>query len=168
MVKDGSVTLIGLPGAGKSTLGVQLAKSLAKQFIDTDLLIQQRVGMSLQDYLDRYGYMALRAEEEAVLLEADLHQAVISTGGSAVYSDKGMARLRALGPCVYLQVSYSTMCARVNNAESRGLAVAQGTTLKDLYEERLPLYERWATTTMLCDDRSQNEIVQELVSRFSV
>ncbi|WGO97315.1 shikimate kinase [Saccharophagus degradans] len=162
MQKNDSITLIGMPGAGKSTLGVQLAKTLAKQFVDTDLLIQQAVGMSLQQYLEENGYLALREQEQQVLLSANLTNAVVSTGGSAVYSEQGMARLQKLGPCIYLQVSFQTMQHRVTNASSRGLAVAEGTTLKDLYTERLPLYERWATHTVNCDEQSQAGILQKI------
>lgn len=162
MQNTNAVTLIGMPGAGKSTLGVQLAKSLAKQFVDTDLLIQQGVGMSLQDYLDQHGYLALREREQEVLLHADLINAVISTGGSAVYSERGMARLQQLGPCIYLNVSFETMQSRVTNVSSRGLAVAEGTSLIGLYNERLPLYERWATYTVCCDNTSQSEILLQI------
>lgn len=164
LTPSSSITLIGMPGAGKSTLGVQLAKAQAKQFIDTDLLIQQQVGMCLQEYLNANGYLALREQEQDVLLTASLDSAVISTGGSAVYSESGMARLQELGPCIYLQVSFETMNQRVTNAANRGLAVAKGTSLQQLYEERLPLYQRWATHTVDCNAKSQSQILDEIVS----
>lgn len=153
-----------MPGAGKSTLGKQLAAALDLRFIDTDALIEQHVGMRLQEYLNRYGYQALRNEEEKQLLKADFTGAVVATGGSAVYSKTGMQRLCALGPCVYLKVNYSTMVGRIDNASSRGLAVAKGTGLKTLYLERLPLYERWATQTVACDQADTKAILQTLIA----
>lgn len=138
---DPALILIGMPGAGKSTLGVLLAKALAKPFIDTDLLIQQRLEMTLQDYVDSAGYLALRDVEEQVLMQADFGHGVVSTGGSAVYSRAAMDHLAGFGPRIYLQVSLPTLLKRVNNQGRRGLACAPGTTLEMLFDERRPLYE---------------------------
>lgn len=161
-----TVFLVGMPGAGKSTLGVQLAKLLALNFIDTDILIQQRVGMSLQDIVNQHDYLYLRAIEEQVLLDSDFGQSVVATGGSVVYSNAGMQRLQSIGPCIYLRISYETLLTRVLDESSRGLAVAPGTDLRSLYDERLPMYEQWATITIDCNSLSQAEILQKICERF--
>lgn len=161
-----SPILIGMPGAGKSTLGVQLAKRLVKTFVDTDLLIQAEVGMSLQDYLDRHGYLALRAVEENVLLSHDFHNSVVATGGSAVYSDRAMQHLKQFGPCVYLYISFDTMLKRITNKESRGLACAPGTSLEQLYRERLELYEKYGDIVMDGDSMSQDQAMERIVAQL--
>jgi len=157
-----SLVLIGMPGAGKSTLGVQLAKSCALPFIDTDLLIQQAINDTLQNYLNTYGYLALRAQEEQQLLNSPLEHAIVATGGSVVYSQAGMERLKTIGACVYLHIDFATLQSRVTNQNSRGLAVAKGTTLEGLYNERLALYKQWATYTINCVDKTQETILTEL------
>ncbi len=157
-----SLVLIGMPGAGKSTLGVQLAKSCALPFIDTDLLIQQAISDTLQNYLNMHGYLALREREEQQLLNSHLDHAIVATGGSVVYSQSGMQRLQKIGVCVYLHIDFATLQSRVTNQSSRGLAVAKGTTLDALYNERLALYKQWATHTINCVDKTQETILTEL------
>lgn len=165
--QHGAIILIGMPGAGKSTIGVQLAKMLALDFVDTDILIQQKAGMSLQAWLDKFGHLALRELEQDILLHTQFEHSVIATGGSVVYSESGMTRLREIGICFYLQISCKTMLSRVNNTKTRGLAVAPGTTLEGLYEERLPLYEKWAEHTVRCDGKSQESILEDIAARLS-
>lgn len=160
-----SLVLIGMPGAGKSTLGVQLAKRLVKTFVDTDLLIQAESGMSLQEYLDRHGHLALRALEEKVLLSHDFDNCIVATGGSAVYSEKAMQHLKRFGPCVYLYISFDTMLKRLTNKESRGLACAPGTSLEQLYRERLGLYEKYADFRIDSDSSSQEQAMEYILSR---
>src|SRR5690606_28888226 len=116
------IVLVGMPGAGKSTLGVLLAKATMKDFVDTDMIIQLRANQSLQDIVDNSGYLTLRQLEEVVLLDLDVQQHVIATGGSVVYSEKGMAQLKSLGPVVYLQVSLDELKRRVKDLPSRGIA----------------------------------------------
>lgn len=157
-----TISLIGMPGAGKSTLGALLAQSLSKRFIDTDLLIEQQVQMSLQEFLETDGFMALRKAEENVLLTQDLSAAVVATGGSAVYSAAAMSRLRALGPRVYLKISLPTLLDRVTNQSSRGLACAPGTSLSALYEERCPLYESAADIVFELDSYDVSGAVSAL------
>ena len=143
-----NIILIGMPGSGKSTLGVQLAKSLGLHFIDTDLLIQSQQGQLLQSILDEQGYQALRKIEETALLDLKLNNDLVSTGGSAIYSDQAMQHLRALGKIVYLQVSFEEIKKRINNESSRGIAKPVGQTLADVYAERTPLYEKYADITV--------------------
>ena len=144
-MKD-NITLIGMPGSGKSTVGVLLAKALGYQFIDTDLVIQQREGLLLQELLDQRGLDAfLDAEEQAVLgLQCDSHRTVIAPGGSAVCRERAMEHLRALGRVLYLRVPLPELERRIDNITTRGIAMAPGQTLADLYAYRAPLYERFA------------------------
>lgn len=162
-----SVILIGMPGAGKSTVGVLLAKRLAKAFIDTDILIQQTAGMTLQDYLDANGYLALRTLEEQVLMTEPMQQAVVSTGGSAVYSDAAMARLAEIGPRVFLDISLATMEQRIHNQASRGLASQPGVSLAAIYAERYPLYQQYADVSVVADQGSVDDVVECIVERVA-
>ncbi|GEM_PF-262963 len=161
----GNIVLIGMPGAGKSHLGEALADALQLQFIDTDRRIEERVGRPLQDIVDDQGVGELRAQEEEAILDLDPLAAVISTGGSAVYSDAAMAHLRKLGHVVYLKIRPETVQERVGSGEGRGLAKRPEQSLLDLYEERRPLYERWAEWT-LENDQDPDKSLQRLVKRF--
>lgn len=140
------ITLTGMPGSGKSTVGVLLAKALGYAFVDTDLLIQRREGMLLQEILDRRGVEGfLDAEEAAVsALDCGGQPCVIAPGGSVVYRTGGIARLKALGPVVYLRVPLAELERRVDNITTRGIAMAPGETLADVYARRAPLYEQYA------------------------
>ena len=138
------VTLIGMPGSGKSTVGVLLAKALGYAFLDTDLLLQQREGMLLQDMLDRRGVEGfLNAEEDAVR-SLDCDRTVIAPGGSVVCRSGAMEHLRELGRVVYLRVPLTELERRVDNITTRGIAMAPGETLRAVFLQRAPLYERWA------------------------
>lgn len=146
-VLTNSVILIGMPGAGKSTVGVQLAKHMGLSFVDTDILIQAQQGRQLQDILDNEGYLQLRAIEEQVLLNVHHDNHLISTGGSAVYSDKAMQHLKSLGTIVFLDVSLETLNQRVNDEGSRGIARPESQSFADVYAERTPLYKKYADIT---------------------
>ncbi|MFL0811496.1 MAG: shikimate kinase [Agarilytica sp.] len=167
-MKRPAIFLIGMPGAGKSTLGVLLAKALAMPFIDTDLLIQGRAECTLQAYLDTFGFMALRELEESVLLEDDFAHKIVSTGGSVVYSDKGMGRLGQIGIRLYLKVGLETMLARINNADSRGLACKPGTSLENIYSERAPLYEKYADIVVEVDELNFDQSLQKIISTLAL
>ena len=157
-----SVVLIGMPAAGKSTVGVVLAKTLGKQFVDTDLLIQDREGMLLQDIINTKGDAYFRQVEEAVLSELDLDHAVIATGGSAIYYPKGMKNLAELGPIIYLQLSVPTLIKRLNNIETRGISMAPGQTIEDLARERIPLYEDYADIVMPTEGLDVEETIERI------
>lgn len=163
-----SIVLIGMPGAGKSTVGVLLAKRLALGFIDTDLLIQEIEGKTLQDIVDGEGYEVLRDVEEKVLCALEARHAVIATGGSAVYSERAMAHLRQLGDLVYLQLPLAGILARVRNLETRGLARRPGQTLEDLFHERALLYERHAQVSLNCEGLSAEETVDAICDALNV
>jgi len=143
--------LIGMPGAGKSTVGILLAKRLARDFIDTDLLIQLRENRSLQAIVDNDGYRDLRRIEEEVILSLKATNCVIATGGSAVYSAKAMSHLKAKGWIIFLNVSLATLIARVRDYGTRGLAKPPDQTLENLYTERLKLYRQFADIPIDCD-----------------
>ena len=139
-----SLILIGMPTCGKSTLGRALAEHYSLNFIDSDRLIEQQQGCSLQQIADTQGYQALREIEAECLLSLSLNNTVLATGGSAVYNDCAMAHLKAQGPIVYLTISLNTLKARLHNARTRGLAKPPTQSLEALYQERVPLYARYA------------------------
>ena len=149
-----NVILIGMPGCGKSTLGVVLAKILCKEFVDVDLLIQRRIGMTLQSYIDRYGVEAFLMQEEQTVLSLDLENSVISTGGSAVLSAAATEHLKKMGKLVYLRLPYELLESRVGNFDTRGIAKGAGQTLRDIYEYRAPIYE--ATADVAVDIADNN------------
>ncbi|VUD51977.1 Shikimate kinase 2 [Thalassocella blandensis] len=146
-----NVVLIGMPGAGKSTLGVLLAKHLAKRFTDTDILLQDMLGETLQDYLDANGYLNLREQEERMLLTHQFSDSVVATGGSVVYSEQGMQQLKSDAVLVYLSIRYETLLERVHNQSERGIACPAGTTLEQIFQERESLYQRYADVVVPLD-----------------
>lgn len=145
-----NIVLIGMPGAGKSTLGVVLAKILNYDFLDADLVIQNKHGKTLQTLINEYGPQGFLDVENQDLKEIDVHRTIIATGGSAVYSDRAMEHLRSIGTVVYLQISYKELANRLGDLQERGVVMkgGMGMSLADLYEERLPLYEKWADITV--------------------
>jgi shikimate kinase len=158
-----SLTLIGMPGAGKSTLGLLLAKNLAKDFIDTDLLIQLEQRKTLQDILHEQGYLALRKAEEHVLLQANYPNHVIATGGSAIYSAAGMQQLKQFGPIIFLDVSIALLEQRIHNMHNRGIACPANQTFAEVYAERRPLYLHYADIVIDCNGKNQEQIVDEII-----
>lgn len=161
---SGNVVFVGMPGSGKSTVGVLVAKKLGLGFIDTDLLIQQETGRTLQDIIDQDGYVALRKVEEQVLLHLNVQQHVISTGGSAVYSDAAMKHLKTGGIVVYLDISLDTVCARIGDYSLRGISKRPEQSLLELYEERSALYSRYADLTIQGDALTQEQVCDALLS----
>lgn len=154
--ETGCVSLIGMAGAGKSTLGRLLAEKLGWAHLDTDRLMEAYYGMDLQDLLDGLGLAAFLKAEETLVSLLGVRRAVISTGGSVVYGPAAVERLKLLGPVVHLSISLETFLRRVGNAGSRGLAMAPGLTREDLYHERQPLYLAAADFT-LSTDRSDRK-----------
>lgn len=158
-----NIVLIGMPGSGKSTCGVVAAKMLLKNFFDTDLLIQNIEGISLQGIIDTKGNDYFEQAEEKAILELDIQGTVIATGGSVVYSDKSMEHLKGLGKIIYLHLDYEHMCKRINNFSTRGVLIKNGETLRDMYDERLPLYKKWADDVIDCNN-STVEQTAELIA----
>lgn len=158
-----NVILIGMPGAGKSTLGVVFAKVANLAFIDTDLLIQQRFGKTLQALIEERGVEGFLACEQQVLCDVQAHRSVISTGGSAIYSDKAMEHLATLGTIVYLEASLKQIERRVEGLPERGVVMhGDNTTLSGLYAERAPLYERYAQMTLDVDGQRVSTSARQL------
>jgi shikimate kinase len=161
-----NVVLIGMPGAGKSTVGVVLAKRLGFDFLDTDVLIQARQGRRLQEIIDSEGLLAFRQIEEAALLSLPCQRTVVATGGSAVYSEAGMAALQAGGTIVFLDLPLPELTRRVRDMDTRGMVIDPGETFADLFARRLPLYRRWAGLTIDGRDKSVEELAGEIVARL--
>lgn len=160
-----NIVLIGMPGAGKSTVGVLLAKSMLMSFYDTDLLIQNSTGKSLCDIIKDDGIENFIKLEEKIICNHEFSNAVIATGGSAVYGEKAMDSLSENGKIIYLKVSPDELCRRVNNIHTRGIAMKEGTTLAELYIERAPLYEKYADITVECDNLSPEECVDLIMKK---
>lgn len=168
MNKKSNIILIGMPGAGKSTVGVILAKMTARDFLDTDVLIQVSEGRSLQDIVDKDGDLALRNIEERVLLDLRCENHVIATGGSAVYSEKAMAHVKAMGVVVFLDVDLPTLKKRLYNIQTRGIAKRPDQTLEQLFEERQGLYRKYADITIKSAGLSQEEVCERIISRLGI
>ena len=152
------VSLIGMPGSGKSTVGVLLAKRLGLAFVDTDLLIQEQEHATLAEIIAAKGHEALRVIEEQVLLDMYICPSVISTGGSVVYSEAIMNRLSNASSVVYLRSQLATVEYRISLAPDRGIASPSNHTLEDVYQERVPLYERYAAITVDVDSEPPETI----------
>jgi shikimate kinase len=161
--KSQNLVFVGMPGSGKSTVGVLVAKRLGLGFIDTDLLIQQETGRTLQHIVDQDGYVALRKAEEQVLLNLNAQQHVISTGGSAVYSDAAMRHLKTGGTVVFLDISLDTVFARIGDFSLRGISKKPNQSLLELYEERSALYSRYADLTIRGDALNHEQVCDALI-----
>lgn len=136
-----NIVLIGMPGCGKSTVGVLLAKALGFDFIDTDVFIQAREEKKLQEIIDECGVDAFLALEQDAILDLQCMRSVVATGGSVVYGEKAMEHLRRTGLTVYIRLPYEEIEKRLSNLATRGVTLREGQTLYDLYCERVPLYE---------------------------
>jgi shikimate kinase len=154
--------LIGMPGAGKSTVGVILAKVLGYHFIDSDLLIQEQEKCLLKDIIERDGLEGLIAVEEQVNCKIQTENSVIATGGSVIYGAKAMEHLREIGAVVYIKLNYDTIKNRLGNIKQRGVVFRKGQTLKSLYEERCPLYEKYAHIIIDAENLSMEEVMEKI------
>lgn len=155
-----------MPASGKSTLGVVLAKTLGMKFIDTDLLIQESENKKLQEILDGSGMEEFLRIEERVLSGLEAFNSVISTGGSAVYSDIAMRHLKSIGDIVYIKLSLGEVERRLKNIKTRGIAMKPGETLADLYNKRVPLYEKYADITIETDGMGIEESIEVLIKQL--
>lgn len=158
-----NLILIGMPGSGKSTCGVLAAKALLKNFFDTDLLLQGLEQEKLQNIIDNKGIDYFLSAEEQAITALNLDATVIATGGSVIYSEKAMQHLKSMGKVIYLHLKYDTMAARIKNITSRGVVLKSGTTLKEMYDERLPLYRKYADDIIYCDENTVEQTVEQII-----
>ena len=157
-----NIVLIGMPGAGKSTIGVILAKTLGMAFVDTDLVIQEKTGRLLQEIIDQDGVAEFLRLEAKTICELAVKRSVIATGGSAVYSKGAVQHLKQSGLLLYLKLRYDEIEQRIDNMSSRGIAIEKGRTLLDLYNERVVLYEKYADLIVDCSGRAMEDVVLKI------
>lgn len=162
-----NLTLIGMPGAGKSTIGIILAKNLGLGFLDTDVLIQISQQKTLQEIIDEAGYLHLRTIEEGEIVKINLTNHVISTGGSVVYSERAMAHLQRISTVIFLEASFEVIQKRIRNFETRGIAKGAHQTFLDLYHERQLLYQRYADITIDCNVLDQDGVAAQIAGLVS-
>lgn len=161
-----NIVLIGMPGAGKSTLGVLVAKALGKDYVDTDIVIQQHEGRLLQEIIDHYGIDGFMKIEESIVSELKRQNCVIATGGSVIFSEKALDALKPGGEILYLHVSYGEIEKRLKNIKNRGIVIKKGNSLKDVYEERVPLYRKYADKTIDCTNKNIEDCVSEIIEIY--
>ncbi|HEY7773646.1 MAG TPA: shikimate kinase [Marinagarivorans sp.] len=163
-----NIVLIGMAGAGKSTVGQTLAEQLGYDFLDTDQLIESQREQTLQTILDETGYLGLRDAEEHSLLSIKAKHTVIATGGSAVYSVKAMHHLKRTAYVVYLEVSLGTVIDRIGDYSQRGLAKPAEQTLASVFEERCALYQQYADFSLAANDLSPAQAAQAIASKLGI
>lgn len=163
-----NIVLIGMPGSGKSTLGVLLAKIAGFSFLDSDLLIQSRVGKKLYRILDEDGADFFKAVENEVNSLLDVTSTVIATGGSVVYGNDAMEHLKKIGTVIYIKVSLNELLKRIDNMATRGIVKSPDETFKELYTERTGLYEKYADIVVECEDSDLNVNVQKIATALGL
>lgn len=166
-MEKSNLILIGMPGAGKSTVGVLLAKALGRDFLDTDVVLQAAHGKTLHELIQQIGLAGFCRIEEAYLQNLDLRRTVIATGGSAVYYESAVRHLRRDGILLYLQVPLEILRNRVTDMAGRGVVIEPGQTLQTLYEKRIPLYEKYADLTIPLADLSHEQAVETILRALS-
>ncbi|MBQ3156243.1 MAG: shikimate kinase [Clostridia bacterium] len=154
-----NMILIGMPGCGKSTVGVVLAKALGMDFIDSDLVIQKKTGVKLSQLIDEHGDEGFRAIENRINAELEADNSIIATGGSVIYGEDAMRHLKEIGTIIYLKLSCEAIEDRLGDLHARGVTIQPGWTLQDLYNERVPMYEKWADITVDCEQLRLREVV---------
>ncbi|MBD5097929.1 MAG: shikimate kinase [Lachnospiraceae bacterium] len=159
-----NVILIGMPGAGKSTVGVLLAKALGYDFIDTDLIIQGRLNNRLYKIIEEHGIDYFLQAENKIVSEVSADRTVIATGGSVVFGKEAMEHLRQMGKVVYIKLGCDEIKRRVKNITTRGVVMKKDETIEDIYSERAPLYERYADITVDVENTTIEEAVEKILS----
>jgi len=162
-----NIIIIGMPGAGKSTMGVVLAKTLGRNFIDTDIVIQERAGRLLQEIIDDEGPEAFLEIEEKILLSLHCRNAVIATGGSVVFSENAMEHVKVSGVVIYLKISCEEMVRRLSNITTRGIVLVAGQSLPEMYAQRIPLYEKYADITIDCSDDDFENCIGNVIAKLA-
>lgn len=164
---DKNIVLIGMPGVGKSTVGVLLAKALGRYFLDTDVFIQAIQDRSLQEMIDSEGLAAFCKIEEDYVLCIDLTNAVVATGGSVVYSERAMEHLAAHGVIVHLDLPVDKIEQRIENLYTRGVVMERGQTVRSLYDQRQSLYRQYAQLTIDCTGKNHEQVVTEIAENLA-
>lgn len=160
-----NIVLIGMPGVGKSTVGVVLAKHAGFKFVDSDLVIQEQTGMLLHEIITKEGDDGFRQVENRINASLQAKHSVIATGGSVIYGREAMKHLKEIGTVVYLKLSCESIADRLGDLKERGVTLRKGQTLQQLYDERVPLYERYADVTVDCEGKAIREIVAEIFAK---
>lgn len=163
-----NIVLIGMPGVGKSTIGVILAKQLGYEFVDSDLIIQRKENRLLHEIIEQEGVDGFIEVENSVNASLCVEKSVIATGGSAVYGREAMEHLKNIGRIVYLQLSYEALEKRLGNLKGRGVVLRDGQTLKDIYEGRSMLYEKYADIIVNEEDLDIEETLQKIIECITI
>lgn len=162
-----NIVLIGMPGAGKSTVGVVLAKALGYHFLDSDLVIQEETGKRLYEIINESGIDGFLEVENRINANIQAEKTIIATGGSVIYGEEAMEHLKSIGWVVYLKVTYESLEKRLGNLLKRGVAIRAGNTLLDLYNERVPLYEKYADIVINEENKDIGEVVQMVMAEMA-
>lgn len=166
-MENNNIIMIGMPGAGKSTIGVRLAKELDYSFLDSDVVIEAREGRLLREIIAEEGLDGFVKIEEEINASLEAEQTVIATGGSVVYEAKAMEHFKEIGTIVYLKLSYASVLNRVGDPKKRGVVLKEGQSFRDLYEERCPLYEKYADIVVEADGLKIGELLEKVKSSFT-
>jgi len=159
-----NIVLIGMPSAGKSTVGVILAKTLGMNFIDTDLVIQEKTGKLLQDIINQQGTESFLETEEDVVLSLKVNNTIVATGGSVVLCDKAIKHLKQSGIVIYLQIEFQEIVKRLDNITTRGVVLAKGQNLEAMYNQRVLLYESYSDIIIDCSNKAVEEIIFKIIN----
>ena len=162
-MEKSNLVLIGMPGSGKSTVGVLLAKAMLMPFIDTDLLIQQNENRFLQDIIDNDGIEKFLSIEEKAILNLNINKHVIATGGSVILKAPAIQHLKKNGIFIYFELTYDEIYKRIENIKTRGIAKLKEQSLLDVYNERIPLYEKYSDITIKCSNKNIEEIINQII-----
>ncbi|OPJ55686.1 shikimate kinase [Clostridium oryzae] len=161
-----NISLIGMPGAGKSTIGVMLAKRIGRPFIDTDLIIQENQGMLLEEIIEKVGTENFLNIEQDTIMKINTENHIIATGGSVVYRQAAMEKLLSVGDVMYLKLDYEEIESRLGDIKQRGVVIEGNKTLKDLYDERTVLYEKYANIIIDCSGKTPEAIMDEICEKL--
>ena len=161
-----NIVLIGMPGVGKSTIGVVLAKNLGYHFLDSDIVIQQQTGKLLHEIITEKGLDGFLQTEDEINASIEAEKTVIATGGSAVFGKHAMQHLAENGTIIYLSLPYEQIEERLGDLHKRGVALRENQTLYDIYQERIPLYEKYADLIIDCQKKSIRQIVAEIAGKL--
>ncbi len=163
-MKKDNLVLIGMPASGKSTVGVILAKILGYNFVDADIVIQEKDGRKLSEIIEAEGIDGFIAVENKINSEIEVQKTVVATGGSVVYGKEAMEHYKNIGRVVYLKVSMDTLTKRLSNVKQRGVVMRDGQSLMSLYNERTPLYEKYADYTIDEGNHTMEEVIADILA----